>query len=223
MPAIASVTPGFYHLQFGLAFSGADIPPPKPLYLTHNGEGKQLTLEHSNGQLNQEVCWYCKCVSWSYALTCFCVAVENSATVNWRKRWLGIPYNCTSALQRYPSYLPGCRQIPWPSFSHQEPAGMEFWTGPRIWSTLCVSFLNVFCSFFSNLIIRIRSNLYAGRVGTIPLLGVDEKFKKVKILVDITCNWWITNVSFTPGHNPIYPCCRSSTSQAGLEIARTIE
>ena len=55
MPAIASVTPGFYHIQFGLAFSAANLPTPLPLYLTHNGEGKQLTLEHPTGQLNQEV------------------------------------------------------------------------------------------------------------------------------------------------------------------------
>jgi hypothetical protein len=46
----------------------------------------------------------------------------------------------------------------------------------------------MFSAIFSNLIIRIRSNLYAGRVGAVPLLGVDEGFKKVKILVDITCN-----------------------------------
>ena len=43
-------------------------------------------------------------------------------------------------------------------------------------------FLECFLQFFSNSVIRIRSNLYGGRVGTIPLLGVDEKFKKVKIL-----------------------------------------
>ena len=40
----------------------------------------------------------------------------------------------------------------------------------------------------SNLIIRIRSNLYVGRLGSDPLLGVDKDFEKVKILADITCN-----------------------------------
>jgi hypothetical protein len=55
MPATASIIPGFYNLEFGQAFSGANIPTPKPLYLTHNGEGKQLTVEHPTGQINQEV------------------------------------------------------------------------------------------------------------------------------------------------------------------------
>ena len=40
----------------------------------------------------------------------------------------------------------------------------------------------------SNLINRIQSNLYDDSIGTIPLLGVDTEFKKVKILVGITCN-----------------------------------
>ena len=43
-------------------------------------------------------------------------------------------------------------------------------------------------AIFSNLIIRIRSNLYAGFVGSNPLLGADKEFQKVKILIDITCN-----------------------------------
>ena len=44
-------------------------------------------------------------------------------------------------------------------------------------------------AIFSNLIIiRIQSNLYAGILGSDPLLGVDKEFKKVKILVGITCN-----------------------------------
>ena len=41
---------------------------------------------------------------------------------------------------------------------------------------------------FSDLIIRIRSNLYAGIKEHDPLLGTDKESKKVKILVDITCN-----------------------------------
>ena len=40
----------------------------------------------------------------------------------------------------------------------------------------------------SNLINRIQSNLYGDETGSIPLLGVDKEFKKVKILVGITCN-----------------------------------
>ena len=43
-------------------------------------------------------------------------------------------------------------------------------------------------AIFSNLIIRIRSNLYTGITGIDPLLGVDSSYEdmKVKILVDIT-------------------------------------
>ena len=51
----ATIIPGFYQLQFGLEFPNANAPNPKPLYLTNNGEGKQLTVEHPTGQLNQEV------------------------------------------------------------------------------------------------------------------------------------------------------------------------
>lgn len=43
-------------------------------------------------------------------------------------------------------------------------------------------------AIISNLIFRIRSNLYAGLIGSDPLLGVDKEFKKVKILIDIICN-----------------------------------
>ena len=43
-------------------------------------------------------------------------------------------------------------------------------------------------AIISNVIIRIRSNLYPGLVGSTPLLGVDKEFKNVKIVVDITCN-----------------------------------
>ena len=42
-------------------------------------------------------------------------------------------------------------------------------------------------AIFSNLIIRIQSNLYVGITGIDPLLGVD-KDSNVKILVDITWN-----------------------------------
>ena len=35
------------------------------------------------------------------------------------------------------------------------------------------------------MIIRIRSNLYTGLIGA-HILGVDEEFKKVKTLVDVT-------------------------------------
>ena len=42
-------------------------------------------------------------------------------------------------------------------------------------------------TIFSNLIIRIQSNLYAGITGIDPLLGVDQDFN-VKILVYITWN-----------------------------------
>ena len=45
-------------------------------------------------------------------------------------------------------------------------------------------FMDVICKIImSNLIIRIRSNLYTGLVGTDPLFGVDKEIKKVKILV----------------------------------------
>ena len=45
-------------------------------------------------------------------------------------------------------------------------------------------------AIFSNLIIRIVSNLYADLTGAIPLLGVDLESKdlNVKTLVDITWN-----------------------------------
>ena len=43
-------------------------------------------------------------------------------------------------------------------------------------------------NFISNSIIRVRSNLYYDLIGTYPLLGVDDEYKKVKILVCITCN-----------------------------------
>ena len=51
-------------------------------------------------------------------------------------------------------------------------------------------FLDVFHISFSNLVIRIWSNLYEGIVGAAPLLGVDleSKDSNVKILVDITWN-----------------------------------
>ena len=56
---------------------------------------------------------------------------------------------------------------------------------PSLTPTISMSeFLDVFC----NLIIRIRSNLYPGLLGSDPLLGVDKELKTVKILVDITCN-----------------------------------
>ena len=53
----ATIVLGVYHLQFGLEFSesNANIPPPKPLHLTSNGEGKQLTVEKPTGQLDQEI------------------------------------------------------------------------------------------------------------------------------------------------------------------------
>ena len=56
---------GFYRLQFGLAFPpNSNLPKPKPLYLTNNGEGKQLTVEEQtdSNQHNQEVNKYGKCV-----------------------------------------------------------------------------------------------------------------------------------------------------------------
>ena len=47
-------------------------------------------------------------------------------------------------------------------------------------------FLIVFAIIISDLItIRIRSNLYAGLIGSIPLLGAEKEFKKVNILLDI--------------------------------------
>ena len=58
MPATNSkIIPGFYNLQFGLVYPDANFksPTPKPLYLTNHGEGKQLTVEHPTGHLNQEV------------------------------------------------------------------------------------------------------------------------------------------------------------------------
>ena len=48
-----------------------------------------------------------------------------------------------------------------------------------------MSFANI---FNLPIIIRIRSNLYPGLVGSDPLLGVDKEFQKVKILVDVTSN-----------------------------------
>ena len=53
----ATIVPGFYNLQFGLVYPNSNAPTPKPLYLTNNGEGKQLTVEEqtASNQLNQEV------------------------------------------------------------------------------------------------------------------------------------------------------------------------
>ena len=48
-------TGGTYLLQFGLEFSIANLPNPGPWYLTSHGEGKQLTIEHTNNHHNQEV------------------------------------------------------------------------------------------------------------------------------------------------------------------------
>ena len=57
-----SPLPGLYHIE--LEQVSIDIqsnqpkeisPLSKPLYLTSNGEGKQLTLEHPTGHKNQEV------------------------------------------------------------------------------------------------------------------------------------------------------------------------
>ena len=54
MPAI--ITPGFYNIQFGQVYSGeSNAPMPEPLYLTNNGEGKQLTVKTPTGELGQEV------------------------------------------------------------------------------------------------------------------------------------------------------------------------
>ena len=83
-------------------------------------------------------------------------------------------------------------------------------------------FLIVFAIIISDLItIRIRSNLYAGLIGSIPLLGADKEFKKVNILLDIMIKLWMTKTFFHLGRNPTYPCCSASTSEASLEIAWT--
>ena len=158
-------------------------------------------------------------MSCTYPLTCFCVVVEDPATVNGRKGRLG-PCNHTSVGQgpEEPSCLPECRRIPWRRCSHQEPAGMDFSTDWWIRSNLWVSFLTS-SAIISNQIIRIRSNLYG--IGTIPLLGTDKEFKKVKILVDITCNDELLKKNH-PGHNPIYPCWPWSIYQASLDIDRAI-
>ena len=175
---------GNYLLQFGLEFNS---PNPGPWYLTSHGEGKQLTIEHQNNHQNQvvSITIYVPC---TYSLTCFCFAVDYQLDTG-GKTWLAIPYNCTSFLTGDPSCLPGCRSIPWPSFSHQEPAGLEFSTDSSIGVCLWVSFL-MSSANFSNLITRIVSNLYVGLVGAIPLLGVDLESKdlNVKTLVNITRN-----------------------------------
>ena len=51
------ITPGTYIIEYGIEYSkGANsAPTPSPLYLTSNGEGKQLTVEHPTGALTQEV------------------------------------------------------------------------------------------------------------------------------------------------------------------------
>ena len=48
------VAPGTYHIQLSL-LTIQPVPGPKPYYLTSNGEGNQLTLEHPTGHANQEV------------------------------------------------------------------------------------------------------------------------------------------------------------------------
>ena len=60
------VLPGIYHIQFGLEIlAEANLSPPMPLYLTSNGEGKQLTIEHplATGKDKQEVNQYNKCLA----------------------------------------------------------------------------------------------------------------------------------------------------------------
>ena len=53
----ATIVPGTYLLQYGLVFpeSNPNVPTPKPLYLTNNREGKQLTVEYATSQPNQQV------------------------------------------------------------------------------------------------------------------------------------------------------------------------
>ena len=48
MPTVPN--PGTYVLEFNPI-----IPKPEPLYLTNNGEGKQLTVETRTNKPNQEV------------------------------------------------------------------------------------------------------------------------------------------------------------------------
>ena len=50
-----SIVPGVYNLQLRFDFSAQANLPPKPMYLTDNGEGKQLTVENPTGRQNQEV------------------------------------------------------------------------------------------------------------------------------------------------------------------------
>ena len=60
------ISPGFlFRLQ-----SFPKVTPVKPLYLTNNGEGKQLTIEEETNQPNQLVSWYSKCVPCTCPLTC---------------------------------------------------------------------------------------------------------------------------------------------------------
>ena len=69
-----------------------------------------------------------------------------------RNPWIATPYYCTIVLTGYPSCLPGCRSIPWPSFSHQKPAGIEFYTGWWWCLWVCLTFSeHVSDSVFPNL------------------------------------------------------------------------
>ena len=65
-----AVIPGTYNIAFGIEYS-AGAPTPKPLYLTRNGEGKQLTVEHPTGSLNQAVNYYNKCCPMSLSANMF--------------------------------------------------------------------------------------------------------------------------------------------------------
>ena len=127
MSAPSKITPGLYRIELiTIQAKGTQSAPTPKFYLTSNGEGNQLTLEEPTGHSSQEVInitKYNKCVSCTYPLTCFCVVVENPATIG-RRQWLAMPYNCTMGLQGWYSCFPGCRWTPWPSFSHQEPASM---------------------------------------------------------------------------------------------------
>jgi len=147
MPAII---PGTYLLQFGLVFPGADSNtlPPKPQYLTNNGEGKQLTIEPQTHKSNQE--WIIQPP----------LKGENDDTAD----HIIIPALSTGVDKENLAVSQDVVKLP---------DEVSLIKNLQVWSFQLIR--------ESDNLYAIRSNLYAGRLGTIPLLGVDKEFKKAII------------------------------------------
>jgi len=152
MPAII---PGSYLIKFGLEFidseSNSNLPPPKPLYLTNNGEGKQLTVEPGKAGAhnpNQE---------WNIV-----PPLKDEFLSDDSGDRVIIP-----ALELSREILAVSQDVV------KSPDEVALIKNLQVWSFEAVR--------ESDNLYEIRSNLFAGRVGTIPLLGVDKEFQKAII------------------------------------------